>query len=54
MGEASRYLLPPFLRCCPSSCPFLSPVGAFYCLLPAASLMLKCKKCPKMLHSVPQ
>lgn len=54
MGEASRYLLPPFLRCCPSSCPFLSPVGAFYCLLPAASLMLKCKKCPKMLRSVPQ
>lgn len=57
VGEASRCLLPRsfFLRSCPSSCPFLSPVGAFYCLLlPTASLMLKCKKCPKMLRSIPQ
>lgn len=55
VGEVSRCLLPPFLRSCPSSCPFLSLVGAFCCpLLPAASLMLKCKKCPKMLRSIPQ
>lgn len=59
VGEASRCLLPPSLppslpEILPLSCPFLSPVGAFHGpLLPAASLM-KCKKCPEMLRSIPQ
>lgn len=54
MGEVSR-ACPSLPKILPLVCPFLSPVGTFCCpLLPAASLMLKCKKCPKMLRSVPQ
>lgn len=46
MGEASRCLLPPFPRTCPSPCPFCPQLEPSTSLLPAASLM-KCKKCPE-------